>query len=238
MTTMLRRNCSLHRLLVSLLLLSATETALSYSVEITPENYEEVTQGRTVFIKFYSPHCDHCKKLAPDWEKLAEEWKNHPQGLVGEVDCVAHRKFCQSLNFEGVPTLLFGDPSANGILLQEYTSRDKSYNALFEFAKDTIASPICSPANVEPCDELTKSRLQYLLGLSELDLQSAIQDLNDKIDRAEAEFQNSYKEMQSAYDRLSTGHQLSVARMKARIEMIKAVREEKLQQQAKAKDDQ
>ena len=39
-----------------LLLLATTSTVAAYEVlNLTPDNYEEMTSGRTVFIKFYAP---------------------------------------------------------------------------------------------------------------------------------------------------------------------------------------
>ena len=36
--------------------------------------------------------CGHCKKMAPDWEKLAGEWDGHDIGLIAEVDCTTEGK--------------------------------------------------------------------------------------------------------------------------------------------------
>ena len=50
--------------------------------------------------------------MAPDWEKLSEEWKDHKVGLVAEVDCTDEDSLalCEKYEVEGFPTLLYGDP--------------------------------------------------------------------------------------------------------------------------------
>merc|ERR1740129_2530421 len=73
---------------------------------LTPANYESMTDGKTVFIKFFAPWCGHCKKMAPDWENLAEEWADDAIGLVAEVDCTAEGKpLCDANGVKGFPTL-------------------------------------------------------------------------------------------------------------------------------------
>lgn len=52
--------------------------------------------------------------MASDWEKLAEEWKDHAVGLIAEVDCTEEsgKPLCEEYGVEGFPTLMYGDPSA------------------------------------------------------------------------------------------------------------------------------
>jgi hypothetical protein len=52
--------------------------------------------------------------MAPDWEKLGEEWKDHAVGLIAEVDCTedSGKPLCEEYGIEGFPTLMYGDPSA------------------------------------------------------------------------------------------------------------------------------
>jgi len=87
-------------------------------LQLTEENFDEKTAGRSVFIKFYAPWCGHCKSLAPIWEKLADDWKSHKIGLVAEVDCTdpASEAICQEYEIEGFPTLIYGEQNASCIV--------------------------------------------------------------------------------------------------------------------------
>ena len=37
------------------------------------------------FVEFYTPWCEHCKTLAPDWEKLMTSFKNDDRVTVSKV---------------------------------------------------------------------------------------------------------------------------------------------------------
>ena len=42
------------------------------AIELTQDNFDAETAGKTVFIKFLAPWWGHCKKMKPDWDKLME----------------------------------------------------------------------------------------------------------------------------------------------------------------------
>eukprot|EP01083_Nonionella_stella_P263522 895102_1 len=108
---------------------------------LTPDNYDSMTDGKTVFLKFFAPWCGHCKKMAPDWEKLSGEFEGYEVGLVADVDCTAEGKpLCDANGVKGFPTLKWGDPTA----LEDYQG-GRSYDDLLKFATDNL-KPICSPA--------------------------------------------------------------------------------------------
>ena len=52
---------------------------------LTPENYDALTGGKILFVKFFAPWCGHCKSMAPDWNKLMEEFSDHPDILVSNI---------------------------------------------------------------------------------------------------------------------------------------------------------
>ena len=66
----------------SLLALAAASTATA--IELTPDNWDTETAGKTVFIKFLAPWWGHCKKMKPDWDKLMEAFAGSATQLVAD----------------------------------------------------------------------------------------------------------------------------------------------------------
>lgn len=75
-------------------------------VRLTKYNFAENVKQGSWFVKFYAPWCVHCKKLAPIWEKLADqaEKKNWPV-KIAEVDCTQSKDICESVRVKAFPTL-------------------------------------------------------------------------------------------------------------------------------------
>lgn len=92
--------------------------------------------GSKWFIKFYAPWCGHCKRLAPTWEKLAEEFGPESGVKVGKVDCTLHSDVCNSHGVRGYPTLkLFKDGFEEGT---KY-SGGRDLGALVDYVKSQTA---------------------------------------------------------------------------------------------------
>jgi protein disulfide-isomerase-like protein len=207
-------------LLKSFVFLVAAVVPSGASVHLTKDNFEEKTNGKKVFIKYYAPWCGHCKELAPKWDKMAKEWEKQDQVLVASVDCTKEEEWCVSLGIQGFPTLLFGDPSQGGVFLEPY-SGDKEYEALSEFAKETLNQPICSPGNPSVCDEPVRKKIVNMWGLSDSDLEKQILQQQQLIEEAENEFQQKFEEMQAAYDKEEMGNEFQLAKMRSKIRLLK-----------------
>ncbi|PIN02110.1 Thioredoxin/protein disulfide isomerase [Handroanthus impetiginosus] len=75
-------------------------------VVLTEENFEkEVGQDRGALVEFYAPWCGHCKKLAPEYEKLGASFKKAKSVLIGKVDCDEHKSLCGKYGVSGYPTI-------------------------------------------------------------------------------------------------------------------------------------
>ncbi|KAK9280835.1 hypothetical protein L1049_003725 [Liquidambar formosana] len=73
---------------------------------LTEENFEkEVGQDRGALVEFYAPWCGHCKKLAPEYEKLGASFKKAKSILIGKVDCDEHKSLCSKYGVSGYPTI-------------------------------------------------------------------------------------------------------------------------------------
>ncbi|KAL7557474.1 hypothetical protein ACA910_002373 [Epithemia clementina (nom. ined.)] len=205
-------------------LLSAIAAVAGYDVpSLTPANYDELTGGKTVFIKFFAPWCGHCKKMAPDWEKLAEEWDGNDTGLVAEVDCTTDGKpLCDANGVRGFPTLKYGDPTA----LDDYQG-GRSYKDLSKFAADNL-KPICSVSNVELCDDEKKAQIEKFLAMKDDELDALIKTEEEKLEKAEEDFKSEVAKLQEAYQKLSEDKDAAIAAVKdSGLGLLKSVKASK-----------
>lgn len=75
-------------------------------VVLTEGNFDkEVGQDRGALVEFYAPWCGHCKKLAPEYEKLGASFKKAKSVLIGKVDCDEHKSICTKYGVSGYPTI-------------------------------------------------------------------------------------------------------------------------------------
>jgi protein disulfide-isomerase-like protein len=178
---------------VALLALVASTNA----IELTPDNWDDAVAGKTVFIKFFAPWCGHCKKLKPDWDKLMDAFAESSTALIADVDCTTEGKaLCDANGVRGYPTLKWGDPSS----LEDYKG-GRDYDSLKKFAEESL-KPICSPSNIDLCDDDKKAEIQKFQAMSPADLEAAISEKEALMEKAEEDFKNGVSELQETYQKL------------------------------------
>jgi protein disulfide-isomerase-like protein len=178
-------------------------------LELTPENWDDATGGKTVLLKFYAPWCGHCKAIKPAWDKLMSDFEGSASALVAEVECTSTGKpLCDSNGVKGFPTLKWGDPNA----LEDY-SGGRDYDDLKKFAENL--KPVCSPANIDLCDDEKKAEIEKLQAMSDGDLDTAIKDGESKIEDAEKNFKDELETLQKNYERLMKEKDATIAEVKA-----------------------
>lgn len=181
---------------IALITLSILSAASAEVVSLTSANKNTVA-GKSVFVKFFAPWCGHCKAMASDWEKLAEEIGGGDT-VIAEADCTSDDigDLCKEYGIEGFPTLKYGDISA----LTDY-SGGRGYEDLLEFAKENL-KPSCSPANYDLCIGAEKEDLDKFMALSDEDLASKIAKVDSVIAKEDATLSVAVEKLSATYEEM------------------------------------
>lgn len=148
--------------------------------------------------------------MKPDWDKLIGEFEGSDIALVADVDCTANGKsLCDSVGVKGYPTLKWGDPSN----LEDYEG-GRDYSSLLKFAKENL-KPVCSPSNIDLCDDEKKAEIERIQAMSDEDLASAIGKGEEKLEEAEATFKKEVEKLQDQYQKLMKAKDDAQAAVKA-----------------------
>ncbi|KAG7344293.1 hypothetical protein IV203_019404 [Nitzschia inconspicua] len=117
--------------------------------------------------------------------------------LVADVDCTTEGKpLCDANGVRGYPTIKWGDPSS----LEDYQG-GRDFDSLKKFADENL-KPICSPSNIDLCDDEKKSEIEKFLALAEDELEKLISEKEKLMEEAEEAFKNGVTELQETYQKL------------------------------------
>ncbi|CAD7700193.1 unnamed protein product [Ostreobium quekettii] len=123
-------------LLLCLAMADASEFAAKNVVTLTSKNFKEATaDGKLWLIKFYAPWCGHCKRLAPTWKELGDDYEGSKEIAIAHIDCTVEKSICSEAEVKGYPTLKL---YYEGKLYKPYKgARDKE--SLKKFLDDAAA---------------------------------------------------------------------------------------------------
>mmetsp|Transcript_38817 Transcript_38817/g.93379 ORF Transcript_38817/g.93379 Transcript_38817/m.93379 type:complete len:247 (+) Transcript_38817:335-1075(+) len=194
---------------------------------LTTDNFDELTKGKLVFIKFYAPYCPHCKDMAGAWNELATYYQELPDNdniLIGSIDCTDSPKgkeLCARFKIMGLPTLLYGDASLGAIYLEEYGG-DKTFEKLKSFAVEALV-PKCNPGNLDACAPDTRKDMEAFMGMSYHALDEKIKGLEQHEKDLKTSFKNSFAELQRNYDQSLLEKEMQLTRANANVKLLKEV---------------
>jgi len=156
--------------------------------------------------------------MKPDWDKLSAEYEGSASVLIGDVDCTAAGKpLCDSNGVGGFPTIKHGDVSS----MEDY-SGGRDYASLAEFAKGL--KPLCSPSNMDLCDDAGKAAIEKVQAMSADELATAIAEGDKKVSDAETLFKGEVEKLQANYQQLQKDQENTIKTVKdSGLGMMKAV---------------
>ncbi|KAF9158813.1 hypothetical protein DFQ26_007205 [Actinomortierella ambigua] len=118
------------------------------SKELNAANFNTgVAEGAT-FVKFHSPQCPHCRRLAPVWEDLAvghKDWERTKGFKFAEVNCLIEGDLCEDHDIRGYPTL---NLYYKGKLVDKY-NKARSQEQLSEYVATKADEFIFVPDHVD-----------------------------------------------------------------------------------------
>lgn len=152
--------------------------------------------------------------MKPAWDKLAKNWNKGDRvktSLIADVDCTSEggKKVCEEVGVTGYPTIKWGDASA----LEKYEG-GRDYDALKAFAKENL-KPICSPTNIDLCDDEKKKEIADFQALGFEALNAKIEEKKAEIKKAEDFFSEEVKKLQDQYSQLQKDKDEAVAKVKS-----------------------
>eukprot|EP00555_Chaetoceros_dichaeta_P003189 CAMPEP_0198248834 /NCGR_PEP_ID=MMETSP1447-20131203/501_1 /TAXON_ID=420782 /ORGANISM="Chaetoceros dichaeta, Strain CCMP1751" /LENGTH=258 /DNA_ID=CAMNT_0043933315 /DNA_START=30 /DNA_END=809 /DNA_ORIENTATION=- len=218
----------------TLIALSLLSSASADVLSLTPDNVDSLN-GKAAFIKFFAPWCGHCKSMAGDWIKLADEMSDNDGVIIAEADCTSDDigSICSDNGVEGFPTLKYGDIGA----LTDYQG-GRDYESLFEFTKENV-KPGCSPARLEICDDAEKANIQKYMDMSPDEISKIIAEVDAVIEAEDQKLADSVKDLSAKYEVMVDAFETQQTAKKEEVDykLVKAVFGIKSPKKAKAAGD-
>ena len=167
------------------------------TLDLTADNWqsEVIDSGKSALIKFYAPWCGHCKKLKPDWDKLADEYATSDKVLIADADCTAGGKpLCDKYGVRGFPTLkVFAAGDEEG---EDYKG-GRDLPALQKFASEM--GPGCTVDNMEVCTAEQKTKLESYVAMDAAERAAKIAALASSVKDAESTHEKLLETLQAQY---------------------------------------
>lgn len=167
------------------------------SIELNSRNFDElVLKSKDLWIvEFFAPWCGHCKKLAPEWKKAANNLKGKVK--LGHVDCDSEKSLMSKFNVQGFPTILvFGTDKDSPIPYEGA----RTAGAIESFALEQLETNVAPP---EVTELTSQDVMEEKCGSAAICFVSFLPDILD----SKAEGRNNYLEMLlSVAEKFKSGH--------------------------------
>ncbi|KAF0894643.1 hypothetical protein E2562_001938 [Oryza meyeriana var. granulata] len=126
---------------------------------------DAVAKHPFMVVEFYAPWCGHCKKLAPEYEKAAQELSRHdPPIVLAKVDANddKNRPLATKYEIQGFPTLkIFRNQGKN---IQEYKG-PREAEGIVEYLKKQVGPASKEIKSPEDATNLIDDKKIYIVGI-------------------------------------------------------------------------
>lgn len=133
-----------------LAVLSAVLVHASNVLDLTKTEVYDATVGKSagVLVEYFAPWCGHCKRLAPEYEKLADAFeKKQDRVRIAKVDADANKELGRRAGIRGFPTIKWY--AANSDEPVDYTGA-RTAEALAQFVTEQSGVRSRMPAPEPP----------------------------------------------------------------------------------------
>lgn len=146
--------------------------------------------------------------MKPDWDKLMAEFKDDKTRLVADVDCTtAGQPLCEQNGVRGYPSIKTGDPAG----LEDYNG-GRDLAALKKHVEGL--KPLCSPMNLDLCDEKQKKEIEDIQKMSGKELKAKIEEGDKKLADAEQLFKDELGKLQKHAEQLNKDKEATITKVK------------------------
>lgn len=119
----------------------------SYVVEVVGKTFREIvlTPEKDVLIEFYAPWCGHCKRLIPEYERLAKRFRKVPTVTIAKIDATANDwPEKEKLKVTGYPTIYFVKGGSSNIGVSKFKYK-RDYATMKKYIKQFAGIPFKFP---------------------------------------------------------------------------------------------
>jgi len=190
--------------------------------ELNDKTFDEGVAGKAAFVKFLAPWWGHCKRMKPDWDKLANDFADNKDVGIFDVDCTKDdaKATCSKYGVRGYPTIKYFTSSTDP--MGDAYEGGRSYDDLKKFATENLG-PSCSPDNMDLCNEEQKAEIQKYLDMDKAELKKIVDEKQAKIEEAEETFKSEVQKLQKKYEQLSKDKDDTIAALSPDLRVMRSV---------------
>jgi len=156
--------------------------------------------------------------MKPDWDSLADEYKDSPTVVIADVDCTAGGKpLCEKYGVKGYPTIkTFRAGDTEG---EDYEG-GRDLPALKKHAEGL--GPACSLENKELCSAEQLALLEKFAVMSQARRDAKLTKLQNAIKLKESAHEAVQKELQAKFEASNSALEQKRAEINPQIKMLRA----------------